>query len=75
MKKLAALDCTIALALALFSLIGCNVTDSTDDPANKKTLKQLDAAGAETYRTSTCGSIVVRSDGQGTYSVSTDDYR
>ena len=47
------------------------ITDSKDDPADKKTLKALEAVGADVYRTSTSGTIVVRSDGAGGYSVST----
>ena len=47
------------------------ITDSTTDPADKKTLKLLGNCGAETYCTSTCGTVVVEGDGTGNYSVST----
>ena len=47
------------------------ITDSADDPADRKTLKMLDEIGADTYRTSTSGTIVVEGDGAGNYSVST----
>ena len=47
------------------------ITDSADDPADKKTLKLLKENGANTYRTSTSGTIVITSDGAGNYSVST----
>lgn len=49
------------------------VTDSADDPADKKTLKQLKGCGADTYRTSTCGTVVVESAGKGEYTVSVGD--
>lgn len=48
------------------------ITDSDDDPADKKTLKLLDEAGVDTYRTSTSGTITVQSDGAGRYAVSSD---
>ncbi len=48
------------------------ITDSANDPASKKTLKMLDAIGADAYCTSSSGTIVVQSDGAGRYSVSTD---
>ena len=48
------------------------ITDGDDDPADKKTLKLLDEAGADTYRTSVSGTIVVRSDGAGRYEVSSE---
>lgn len=47
------------------------ITDGAKDPADKKTLKLLQQAGADTYRTSRQGTIVVRSDGSGTYEVET----
>ena len=46
------------------------ITDSIDDPADKKTLKLLDEIGADIYRTSDSGTIAVQSDGTGNYSVS-----
>ena len=46
------------------------ITDSVDDPAAKKTLKLLDEIGADTFRTSTSGPIVVQNDAAGRYSVS-----
>lgn len=49
------------------------VTDSAEDPADKKTLKQLKNCGADTYCTSACGTIVVESNGAGSYSVSVGD--
>ena len=48
------------------------VTDSADDPAEKKTLKLLNGVGADTYCTSACGTVVVESSGTGNYSVSID---
>ena len=47
------------------------ITDSNDDPADKKTLKALDEVGADVYRTSTSGTIAVSNDDAGHYSVST----
>ena len=47
------------------------VTDAVDDPADKKTLKLLNGCGADVYRTSDCGTVVVESSGTGSYSVST----
>ncbi len=46
------------------------ITDGSDDPADKKTLKLLQKAGITTYCTSSDGTIVVRSDGAGSYEVS-----
>ena len=46
------------------------ITDSEDDPAEKKTLKELDAIGADVYRTSKSGTFAVRSNGAGGYTVS-----
>lgn len=46
------------------------VTDGQKDPANKKTLKLLASASVKTYRTSTDGTVVIESDGNGAYSVS-----
>lgn len=46
------------------------ITDSADDPADKKTLKLLQKMGADTYASGTCGTIVVRGDGAGHYDVS-----
>lgn len=46
------------------------ITDGADDPADKKILKLLSNAGIDTYRTSVNGTIVVRSDGTGSYDVS-----
>lgn len=48
------------------------VTDSDDEPADKKTLKVLKQSGADVYRTSEHGTIVVESDGRGTYNVATE---
>ena len=47
------------------------ITDSKKDPANKKVLKMLKSADVKTYRTRTKGTIVVKSNGTGTYKVST----
>ena len=47
------------------------ITDSAADPADKKSLKLLAGCGAETYRTSECGTVVVESAGTGNYSVVT----
>lgn len=47
------------------------ITDGEDDPADKKTLRLLDDASAEVYRTSEDGTIVVTSDGSGSYKVTT----
>ena len=46
------------------------ITDSAKDPADKKTLKVLEGSGADVYRTSTSGTVVVQGDGAGRYSVS-----
>ena len=46
------------------------VTDSKDDPAAKKTLKLLAKRGADVYRASTNGTVVVESNGTGSYTVS-----
>lgn len=48
------------------------ITDSNNDPADKKTLKALKGTDASAYRTGACGTIIVASDGTGTYSVKTD---
>ena len=48
------------------------ITDSADDPADKKTLKLLKKRDVDTYRTSDCGTIVVEGDGSGGYAVSTE---
>lgn len=45
------------------------ITDGNDKPADKKTLKALESIGADVYRTSASGTIVVQSDGAGHYSV------
>ena len=47
------------------------ITDAENDPASKKTLKLLKSADAQTYRTSVDGTVVIESDGTGTYEVST----
>jgi len=47
------------------------VTDDPSSPADRKTLNLIEDVGAETYRTSTDGTIVITSDGSGSYSVST----
>lgn len=49
------------------------ITDSADDPADKKTLKLLKRCGVDTYRTSVDGTIVVESDGDGSYRVTSDN--
>ena len=46
------------------------ITDSADDPADKKTLKLLNGIGTDAYCTSDSGTIVVQGDGAGSYSVS-----
>ena len=46
------------------------ITDSEDKPAEKKTLKQLEEAGVDVHRASKSGTIVVRGDGAGGYSIS-----
>ena len=48
------------------------ITDSADDPADKKVLKLLEKADVDIRRTSTDGTIVVESDGAGGYEVTTD---
>ena len=45
------------------------VTDGVGEPADKKTLKLLAEAGAEVYRTSEVGTVVVEGDGAGNYAV------
>lgn len=45
------------------------ITDSSKEPADKKTLKLLKSADVETYRSSEDGTVVVESDGNGSYSV------
>ena len=45
------------------------ITDSLTDAADKKTLKLLKAAGVKVHSTATDGTVVVESDGSGTYSV------
>ena len=45
------------------------VTDASDDPAHKKTLKQLKRAGADVYCTSDCGTVAVISAGTRIYRV------
>ena len=45
------------------------ITDSEDDPADKKTLKLLKNNGVDVYRTSASGTITVQNDGAGRYSV------
>ncbi len=47
------------------------ITDSEDETADKKVIKTLTEAGAETYCSSKCGTIVVTSTGAGTYTVTT----
>ena len=49
------------------------ITDAKKDPADKKTLKLLKSAGVKTYRTGTDGTIVIESDGDGTYAVASDN--
>lgn len=46
------------------------ITDAKKEPADKKTLKLLKSADVETYRSSSDGTVVIESDGSGTYSVS-----
>lgn len=48
------------------------ITDSAADPAVKKTLKLLAGCGADVYRTSENGTVVVESTGTGSYSVTTN---
>ena len=48
------------------------VTDGADEPASKKILKLLESTGAEVYRTSVCGTVVVESAGAGSYTVSVE---
>lgn len=45
------------------------ITDSKKDEADKKVLKLLKSGGIETYRTSKDGTIVIDSNGSGTYQV------
>lgn len=47
------------------------ITDSQDQPADKKLLKSLKKRGVDTHRTSVDGTIVVEGDGAGSYSVTT----
>lgn len=49
------------------------ITDSSDDPADKKTSKLLKKRDVETYRTSVDGTIVVEGDGSGSYAVTTEN--
>ena len=49
------------------------ITDSSDDPADKKTFKLLKKHDVEAYRTSIDGTIVVAGDGSGSYTVSTEN--
>lgn len=46
------------------------ITDAKKDSADKKTLKLLNSADVEVWRTSIDGTIIVESDGAGDYSVS-----
>ena len=46
------------------------ITDSTDDPASKKTLKLLGEIGATTYTTKDCGTVVIESNGTSAYTIS-----
>ena len=46
------------------------ITDSEDDPADKKVLKLLKETGAAVYRTATSGTVRVASSGAGDYSIS-----
>jgi beta-lactamase superfamily II metal-dependent hydrolase len=48
------------------------ITDSYKDPASKKTLKLLDKVDAETYCTSYDGTVVIESNGTGSYQVRTE---
>lgn len=48
------------------------ITDGASDPADKKTLKALKKHDVDTYQTSVDGTIVVESDGTGSYEVTTD---
>lgn len=48
------------------------ITDSEDDPADKKTLGYLENVDADIYRTSTDGTVVVESDGAANYAVTTE---
>ena len=48
------------------------ITDSADEPADKKTLGLLEDAGIDTYCTAKNGNIVVESDGTGNYTVTTE---
>ena len=45
------------------------ITDAEKDPADKKTLKALKSANVDTYRTSSDGTVVIESDGNGEYSL------
>lgn len=47
------------------------ITDSSDETADKKVIKLLDAAEAEVYCSSDCGNIIVTSTGTGEYTVNT----
>ena len=51
------------------------ITDGAEDLASKKTLKLLEKRGADAYRTSADGTIVIEGDGKGHYTVSTDSGR
>ena len=48
------------------------ITDSEDDPADDKVLNLLAEAGADVYRTSQCGTIVLTGAGTGEYNVTTE---
>ena len=48
------------------------ITDSVDDTAAMKILKWLEAADVETFQTSACGTITIKSRGTGEYEVEFD---
>lgn len=49
------------------------ITDSSSDPADKKTSKLLKKHDVETYRTSIDGTIIVEGNGSGSYAVMTEN--
>lgn len=48
------------------------ITDSKDDPADKKVLDLLKDAGVDSYRTSSNGTIVINGDGTSGYAITTE---
>jgi beta-lactamase superfamily II metal-dependent hydrolase len=49
------------------------ITDSTEDEANKKVLKQLDKKNIPYYRSSVDGTITITGNGSGIYEVTKEE--